>query len=89
MRVLGAHHSKSWQLQRTVNEGPYIRALAPLRRDVITCGPTKFFQGIVLSPCWREHHDDLADITRRPYDRFARPEGVVHVPTTATRRSPI
>ena len=50
MRVLGAHHSKSWQLQRTVNEGPYIRALAPLRRDVITCGPTKFFQGIVCLP---------------------------------------
>jgi len=34
-------------VKRTVNESPYMRALATtLRRDVIAFGPTKFFQAI-------------------------------------------
>jgi hypothetical protein len=36
------------EVKRTVNESPYMRALATtLRRDVIADGPTKFFQAIV------------------------------------------
>jgi hypothetical protein len=37
-------------VKRTVNESPYMRALATTRRrDVIACGPMKFFQAIVVS----------------------------------------
>lgn len=47
-------------VKRTVNESPYMRALATTRRrDVIACGPMKFFQAIACLPgCWREHRDD-------------------------------
>jgi len=39
------------EVKRTVNESPYMRALATtLRRDVIACGPTMFFQIIVYLP---------------------------------------
>jgi hypothetical protein len=38
-------------VKRTVNESPYMRALATtLRRDVMACGPIKFFQAIVCLP---------------------------------------
>jgi len=44
-------------VNRTVNESPYMRALATtLRRDVMAHGPIKFFQAMSVS-CRCEHRD--------------------------------
>ena len=41
--------SLTGEVKRTVNESPYIRALAVIRRrDVIPCGPMKIFLAIVF-----------------------------------------